>query len=31
MDHLDFSKVNEEGIVEKFKALWEIIKEEIEK
>lgn len=29
MGLLDFSKMNEEGIVEKFKALWEIIKEEI--
>ncbi len=31
MEHLDFSKMKEEGIVEKFKGLWEIIKEEIEK
>ena len=31
MDHLDFSKMNEEGIVEKFKALWVLIKEEIER
>ena len=31
MEHLDLSKLKEEGIVEKFKVLWEIIKEEIEK
>ena len=31
MEHLDLSKLKEEGIVEKFKALWEIIQEEIEK
>lgn len=31
MSLLDLSKLNEEGIVEKFKALWEIIKEEIER
>ena len=30
MGLLDLSKLKEEGIVEKFKALWEIIKEEIE-
>ncbi|KKK49824.1 hypothetical protein LCGC14_3131160 [marine sediment metagenome] len=29
MEHLDFSKMNEEKIVEKFKALWKIIEEEI--
>lgn len=29
MEHLDLSKLKEEGIVEKFKALWEIIEEEI--
>lgn len=31
MGLLDLSKLKEEGIVEKFKALWEIIEEEIEK
>ena len=31
MNHLDLSKLKEEGIVEKFKALWDLIKEEIEK
>ena len=29
MNHLDLSKLKEEGIVEKFKALWEIIEGEI--
>lgn len=31
MEHFDLSKLKEEGIVEKFKALWEIIQEEIGK
>jgi len=31
MNLLDLSKMSEEGIGEKFKALWEMIKEEIEK
>ena len=31
MGHLDLSKVNEEGIVEKFKALWSLIESEISK
>lgn len=29
MGFIDFSKVNEEGVVEKFKALWTLIEEEI--
>jgi len=31
MEQLDLGKLSEEGIVEKFKALWVLIKEEIEK
>lgn len=31
MELLDLSKLKEEGIVEKFKALWVLIKEEIER
>lgn len=31
MGFMDFSKMNEEGIVEKFKAIWEIIEGEIGK
>ncbi len=31
MEQLDLGKLSEEGIVEKFKALWVLIQEEIEK
>lgn len=31
MEQLDLGKLSEEGIVEKFKALWVLIKEEIER